>query len=267
MMHFYSSRKAQNPSSRYFLVIFFLLIFCNHPLFAARTLFLRDEIQRAEPGDYLVTAQFNAFTLMLIRDKTDSTLTIEEVTIPEGRFPKGHYSKWRDWFLDGAPGATSWVTYVIAPKQRQLLTFFSHTTGTYCSADSTNTFLCTLLGLRFFEIPESQRKRIGGGRSGAPVSIRPVWNPPIVFEGQKTTGVPFTAWRTLWPNDSTELAGKEVDIYLPEENTRYPAYFPYWLEIKGTFTKAKIRITDTGKGLHSTKPLPKIPQLSQQRGG
>lgn len=86
---------------------------------------------------------------------------------------------------------------------------------------------------------------------------RRYWAPKMVYEGEVVFDLKFEAWKTRWPRDCTEMSGKTITAYLPEEGQRkYPAYFPYWLEIQGMLGKAKVRIIDSGKGLRSPRPAP-----------
>lgn len=113
-----------------------------------------------------------------------------------------------------------------------------------------NNILSKLLNLNLKPIPYSQRKKIGG----RPTTASNLWQPPIVVDGRKIEGVAFDAWRTYWPKDGSDLSGKMIEVYVPEENDKYPAYFPYWLQVSGFIGKAKIRIIDSGTKLISPKP-------------
>lgn len=240
--------------ARLFLSLVFLL--CLQTINAQETLYLRDQLMRTHPGDYIVTAQDKNFTVMLIRDKNDQQLTIEEISIPEQRFPKGEVHSWRQWVNEGAPGNTSWVAYTVSPYQGKMHSFYSHSKGRYCEVNQNDHFLCTLLSLKFFKTPDAERKRVGATfRQGASQELRPFWHPKLVVEGKTIPNIPFTAWRTRWPSDQTELSGKQIDVYLPDEKSGYPAYFPYWLEVSGIVGRAKVRIIDSGSQLTSPKPL------------
>lgn len=238
-------------------LLFTLFFFST--LGASETLFLRDNLMRTNPGDFIVTAQNKNYTVLLIRDKTDKTLTVEEISIPEQRFPKGQFKVWREWINAGAPGHTAWVSYTVAPYDNKMTNYYSYTQGGFCDVDS-NHFLCTLLSLRFHKIPDAQRRRIGATfRHGASTEQRPFWHPRLIVDGENIPGATFTAWRTKWPQDGGDLAGKQIEVYLPDSNSPYPSYFPYWLEVSGMIGKAKVRIIDSGSSLQSPKPpIPRV---------
>jgi hypothetical protein len=81
-----------------------------------------------------------------------------------------------------------------------------------------------------------------------------IWQPPLCFDGQKVEGATFDVWRSYWPHDSSELAGRLIEIYLPQAGSSYIAHFPYWLEVQGWTGRAKVRVFDTGRGLKSPYP-------------
>lgn len=238
----------------------FALLFAVSSAGAAEEIFLRDNLMQAKPGDYLVTAQGRSYTLLLIRDKSAETLTIEEITVPSDGFPDD-YSSWRSWVADGAQGNTSWVAYEIAPRSGEMVEFFSYTQQGWCDVSESENFLGTLLNLRLQRMNPEQRRRVGPLPRSGESDKRPFWNPPLKVDGKVIEGVPFDAWRTRWPRDNSELSGKSIDVYLPRKGSKYPSYFPYWLQIGGGIAKAKVRIIDSGFGLQSPQELlPKRPR-------
>jgi hypothetical protein len=56
-------------------------------------------------------------------------------------------------------------------------------------------------------------------------------------------------------------SGKSIEVYVPHENNKYPSYFPYWLQISGLISNAKVRIIDSGTGMISPAP----PLLSNKK--
>lgn len=219
-----------------FKLICSLLLFANS---CFGGLYLKENFKKTEAGDYIISHQCNNYTLMAIREKGDTTLTIEEITVPEIRRPA---MGWKEWVEQGAPGNTCRVRFTLDVNTGQIL----QSTHTLSKSDS---FLPTLLNLRLEKVPAKDRKRIGGPSTPRLADRRPFWNPPLIFSGKRIEGVSFDAWRTLWPHDGTELSGQLIVAYVPEESSRYPAYFPYWLEVGGVLGKAKLRIVDSGKGL------------------
>lgn len=224
---------------------------------AEATTYLRDNLKRAKKGDFIVTNQSKAYTLLHIYDKTANTLTIEEVTVPTQRMPKGKYA-WRDWITEGAPNHTSWVMYEINLNTGEMQEYFSFTNNGWHSVPRANNFLSTLLNLRLSPVPPQALKRIGPKPKAGMTDQRRIWQPVMVVDGQTINNVTFQALRTRWPRDGGELSGRTIEVYVPKEDQLYPSYFPYWLQISGMLGQAKVRIIDSGGNLVSPKsPLPR----------
>lgn len=232
------------------LSLFFYFCIILSPLHSADTLFLRDNLKQAVPGDYLVISFNKTDTLLHIFAKNNNLLTIEEIAIPESvrrKFPYG----WKDWVLKGAPGNTSWTMYDIDVATGEMLHYYSFTKNGWFEIAESDNFLYKLLNLKLIKIPEKTRKRIGIRPSGN--DLRPLWQPPMIVDGQMIKGVPFDAWRTVWSKDGSELSGKTIEVYVPQDNQKYPAYFPYWLQVSGAIGKTKVRIIDSGTRFKSPK--------------
>jgi hypothetical protein len=236
-------------------ISFYSMIFCFfflcHSLQGQNVLYLRDNLKLANPGDYIVTAQGKAYTLLHIHDRIQDRLTIEEITVPMSKINSSHFS-WKEWVANHAPSNTSWIIYSIDLVSGQMVNNFSFTKNTWYKVTESDNFLSTLLNLRLIKVPPNERKKIGG-------STGRWWQPQMVVNGNKIMGVKFDAWRTRWPKDGSDLAGRTIEVYVPEENGNYPSYFPYWLQISGMIGKAKIRIIDSGS--HLISPKEGIPQL------
>jgi hypothetical protein len=230
----------------------YLFFFCLHffPLLG-NEFFLRDNLQKALPGDYIVTSSCKTETLFHIYAKNDHTLTIEEISVPESKRPKG--ISWKQWVVNQAPGNTNWVMYEINLHTGQMGRYYSFTKKNWFEIPEADNFLGKLLSLKFMSIDSKLRKRMGPKAPAGP-DQRPFWQPTMIVEGQKKQGVLFHAWQTRWPRDNSDLAGKIIEIYTPQDTNRYPSYFPYWLQINGVTGKAKIRIIDSGHQLESIRP-------------
>ncbi len=213
-------------------------------------LVLRDNLTKAHKDDFIVTAANKNLTLLHIYDLSEGLLTIEEITVAESKKIPQKYS-WEEWVAQGAPFHTSWMMMEIDLQTGQILRSYSFTKHCWMRTTDGNNFLSTLLNLRFMKIPEEKRKRIGRGPNR---TSRPLWQPQMVVNGQRINGVEFDAWKTQWPRDGSDLSDKLIEVYLPRESSRYPSYFPYWLEISGFVGHAKIRIIDSGHGMRSPQP-------------
>lgn len=239
-----------------FLSILFIWMTGAMAPLQAQELFLRDNLQRAQPGDFIVISSNKTQTLMHIYAKQNQVLTIEEIAVPESK--RSSDLGWKEWVRQGAPGNTSWVMFDIDLRTGQMLRYYSFTKKNWFEIPEADNLLSKLLNLKFFKIPDDVRKRVGPKPTSGP-DLRPLWQPRMMVEGKPIQGVPFDAWRTKWPRDGSDLSGKTIEVYLPRDSQRYPAYFPYWLQINGVIGKAKIRIIDSGSRLQS--PRPPLPSL------
>lgn len=241
--------------------LFILFCFCAvSTCFASETLFLKDNLQKANRGDFLVISSDKTETLMHIYDKQNGRVVIEEIAIPEST-RAGTSLSWKEWVKQNAPGNTSWVLYEIDLTSGQMVQYYSFTKRGWFEIPEADNILSKLLNLQFSKIPEKARKKVGPQPTSGP-DWRPLWQPRLVVDGHVIKGVAFDAWTAKWPRDGGDLAGKTIEVYLPQDNQRYPSYFPYWLQITGMVGKAKIRIIDSGSGLVS--PKPSLTSLSAQ---
>ncbi|MGZ6330936.1 MAG: hypothetical protein ACXWM7_08045 [Parachlamydiaceae bacterium] len=232
---------------------FFLSLTCVLPS-EEYVLFLRDNLRKAQKGDFIVTSQGKNYSVLYIYGKTSETLTIEEISIPTAKVPRQHFS-WSSWIETGAPGNSSHAAYTIDLATGKILKFYTFLRGQWYEMASKDAFLSTLLNLRFSFVQPGDRRRIGMARRSGTQDNRS-WNPRMIVNGQSVEGVRFDVWKTHWPKDGSELSGKMIEVYLPEEGYGYPSYFPYWLQISGLVGGAKVRIVDSGTGFNSSTLLP-----------
>ncbi|MCB1113746.1 MAG: hypothetical protein KDK62_03225 [Chlamydiia bacterium] len=204
---------------------------------------MKDNLKKTKAGDYIVAAQGKMLSILRVASHKDGKMLLDEISAPLSCQPPS----FRQWVIDGAPGHTSWVLYNIDLDTGAIEKAYSYTRGTYFQVSDAENFLGTLLTLRLEPIPDNRRKLIGPPPTGGP-DFRKVWQPKLVVDGTQVSGVKFSAWSTFWPCDHSELSGKSIVVYLPE-NANYPAYFPHWLEISGFIGKAKVRIIDSGEYL------------------
>lgn len=213
-----------------------ILLLLFFPLCAE--LSLKDNFRAAKPGDYVVAQFGRTDTLLRVVSLEGDKIRMEEVSAPSYlKFPS-----WQEWLEKGAEGSSSWVTFVINLNTGELKDYYSVSRGCFLQVAESENFLSTLLALQFDKIPREKMK-MGGTRR--------IWQPTLYFNSQPIEGVFFEAYKTKWPSDDSDLSGKNIVVYLPEKGSGYPDYFPYWLEISGGLTKAKVRIIDTGHDLSS----------------
>lgn len=242
-----------------YILAYFLCISLD--IQADQNLYLRDNLQRARPGDFIVVSANKTDTVMHIYDKQDHVLTIEEIAVPDVR-RRQQETNWKEWIQEGAPGHTSWVMYDIDTKTGEMMRYYSFSKNGWFDIPDADNFLSKLLNLKFSQIPLNERKRVGPRPISGP-EWRPIWQPRMIVNGKPISGVVFDAWKTQWPKDGSELSGKTIEVFLPRDNQAYPSYFPYWLQIIGAIGKAKIRIIDSGSQLSS--PKPSLRQLASPR--
>lgn len=250
-----------------FFITFLVLCSFASAAYAESRMKLKEKLSEAIPGSYLVIEQNKTYTFLHVFDKTDRTLVIEEVSIPAARFAQNGMN-WKEWFESGAPGHTSWMMSQINLQTGQFEETFSYTHQGWIDLSDSNPFLTTLLNLTFYEIPESQRRRIGRPPPHHKADTRPFWNPRLIVDNEIIAHSPFIAWKGRWPADGSDLSRKIIEIYLPypQQNLNCPTYFPYWLEVEGKIGSAKVRVIDSGMDAASPKGhLPRrAPQLIGQ---
>lgn len=249
---------------KFFFFFCLLLVSLFSQVRAEGLLHLKEKLKTAEPGSYFVTDQNKMFTFLFIHDRSDQTVVIEEVTIPAARYARKPMN-WKEWFEKGAPGHTSWIISQVSLETAQFEETFSFTHQGWIDMSDSSSFLTTLLNLHFRPVPDSQRRRVGGGASSR--GNRPFWNPRLTVNGRPIPHIPFTVWRTRWPSDETELSRKIITIYLPEDRNNpsipaYPTCFPYWFEVDGKIISAKVRVVDSGTNAKS--PKTKFPRRAPQ---
>lgn len=218
---------------------------------------LRENLSRARTGDFIVTSQNKVYTLLHIYGRQDDVLTIEEITVPASRL--GQNASWRQWLKLGAPQHTCWVLYNVQLSTGKILESYSVPQHVWLNVPPEGQFLPTLLNLNLYPVPENERQRVGRAPDPGYPDRRPIWQPKMMVDGQPISGVAFSAWQTRWPNDNSPLSGKWIEIFVPEENDKYPSYFPYWLQVKGiSGSRVTIYIIDSGSNLASpAAPIPK----------
>jgi len=232
----------------YLFVFSFFLLLSN--ALSAQSLQLLQNFQRAKPGDYLVTARNKNYTIILVSSQKDRKLVVEEITAPLNKIPK-NIESWRQWIESGAYGHTGWIRYELDLNNGQMVSLYSFTHQRWLDTSSADNWLSTLLNLNFQQIPDRERKKTGAASPKKPT----FWNPTMVVNGEIIPGVFFEAYRAKWPKDNSELSGKLIEIYLPQDSQLYPSYFPFWLQISGIVGKAKLRMIDTGSNLRSPKSI------------
>jgi len=231
--------------------IYIIFLFLAVHFHVGAELLLKDNLKKAEPGDFLVTAQNKNYTVLLIRSKDADYLSVEEITVPSSKISNSPSFSWRKWVGQGAPGNSCWLLYYIHLPTGAIQQTYSFSRRELVVVPQSQNFLSTLLNLHLNLIPEKERKKVGPPPPSDSLDRRAFWQPKLISEGKVVPGVTFDGWRTHWPKDGSELSDRTIEIFLPRDSTKYPSYFPYWLQINGMLGKAKVRIVDSGKNLYS----------------
>jgi hypothetical protein len=248
----------------------FLIFFLTLPSitgFAGEEMFLKDNFLRAKPGDYIVTMYNKSFTILHIYSKNENYIVIEELTVPSHKFPKGKPLSWSHWLKEGGEHHTSWVMYDVDLSNAKIREFYSFSRSSWLEVEESDSIFTTLLSLPFELIPKKYRRKQGPPPPPGDLDRRSIWNPRMTVEGRTIKDVYFEAWKTTWPKDGSELAGKIIEIFLPEDRTIYPAYYPFWLQVRDALGTAKVRVVDSGTKLVSPKhSIPRRPPEIVKQG-
>ena len=207
-----------------------------------------DRFKEAQVGDYIVTAQDNSYSLLLIRSITNQLL-LEEISVPEKQIDLKRVD-WRKWILSKAPGHTSWILYTIDLNTGRLIDCFSFSKKERIHLENQEQFLAQLFQLELEVTPDKERKRIGH-KSASEIDQRKMWSPPLIHEGKKCKQPTFSVMHTTWPADTSSLSGCRIELYFDALRTSFP--FPYWIEVKSPHYAYKVRVIDSGH--HLSSPL------------
>jgi len=234
--------------------IFFL--FFSFLAFQVFALDFSQFLKESQAGDFVVIAQGKNYTLMHVYDRLENEVTFEEITAPCSFFSVPVIS-WRAWVRDRAPGHTAWVLYKVDLKTGKISSFYSLDKQCFLQIQEAENILSTLMKLPLYPLSEKERKKVGPPPDTGTPDRRSFWQPKLIVEGKLLPQAKFHAFRTRWPEDTSELSGKPIDLYFPDPDPRYPSYFPYWIQVYGIVGKASLRVVDSGSAFVS--PAPPIP--------
>lgn len=233
------------------MIVFFVYI--GAAAYAAPTT-LKTRLQSGAVGDYVVTAQDKSFSMLRIREKTESRLVLEEITAPESRLDLNNLS-WTKWLEQRAPGHSAWLLYEIDLNTGKLLECFSVSQRSWISVEEP--ILPKMLNLPLSQVDNEKRRRIGPQPQKSEEDTRALWIPPVTFEGAKLNKPSLEVLETRWPDDASELAGCHLELYF------LPGFaLPFWIETSNGHFTLKMRSVACGKASHSPikMPMPHRPQ-------
>ena len=235
-----------------------LLIFLCFTVLNAESLPFLDRLQQAKSGDYIVLEANNIVTLLAIRSINQKTLILEEISVPS-RILQHKPVSWAAWVRGNAPGHTSWSMVEIDLKEQQILECYSFSRSAWIALSRQESLLATLLSLPLTPVQSQERRKIGPPPQEGETDRRAPWNPPLVYNGQKLESVLFDVYKTLWPQDGSELSGKTVSLYF-DQASRSP--LPYWIQVDTAHASASVRAIDSGKNL--TSPFRTLPRRTPE---
>lgn len=234
---------------------FFLLLALSFSLSGFK---LKETLALAQEGEYYVTQQGKTLSLLLVREVSSPRVILEEITIPASQFQKENVS-FREWLSKEAPGHTLWTISQLNLESGIFEECYSYDQRSWIDIRGAEQFLSTLLNLEFHPVKIEERKKIGFPPKYGVADMRHFWNPPIIFEGSKTS-TDCEAYYTRWPNDHSELARRKIEIYLPSKDSLIPTAMPHWVEVDAKVTQMQFRVVDCGYNLRSPKhDLPQRP--------
>ena len=206
---------------------------------------LRERIESAKPGDYIVTEANKMITVLCIREINNQTVLFEEISAPVQNLKK-RPSCWAEWIKKKAPGHTSWSMVEIDLASSELLECYSFTKSAWLHLSQKESLFSTLLDLPMKKVTDGERRKIGPPPMDGEPDFRKIWNPPLVFLGEKIQGASFDVYETVWPEDGSELSGEQVSLYF-DQGHRFP--LPFWIQVDTSHATAALRTIDSGNSL------------------
>jgi hypothetical protein len=196
-----------------FKAFFSILVFFLFPL---QGFSLRESLEKAHTGDFIVYEASRLYTFIRVRAKKDHFIVFDEIVISTDCL-KSLQKSFPEWFKEGALNHASWMIYEVDLKKAQILKSYSRTKQTSEEAKD-GCFLSKLLQL-------SCEAKEGS------------WSPPLPpnFEG------PSKQWAGLWPHDGSLLSEASVTCF----TASLP--FPYWIEIKKDKKRFLMRAVANGQ--------------------
>jgi hypothetical protein len=203
---------------------------------------LRDRLEKATSGDFIVFEANKTITLLAIRSISEHSMILEEISAPA---MKKKPNSWAEWIQAKAPGHTSWSMIEIDLQNKQVLECYSFSRSAWLSQSPQDSFLATLLHLPVTPIAPHNLRRIGSPPPDG-VDHRQIWKPPLFINGEQIENATFQAFEAVWPQDNSELAGKTVSLYFDRE-VKSP--LPCWIQVDTGNITASLRAIDSGHKL------------------
>jgi hypothetical protein len=235
-----------------FAVLFFSFAFASiNPM--------RERLQGAKNGDYIVTEMNKMVSLLVVRSLSPQSLILEEISAPTSSL-NPRPTSWSEWVKNRAPGHTSWSMMEFDLVNQQLTECYSFSRATWIQLTERENILSTLLKLPFTPVPLAHQRRIGPPPLSGETDHRKIWKPPFILERTLLQDHEFDVYSSVWPRDGTELGGTNIFLYFDHARL---SPFPVWLQIETGHAGVPLQVIDAGKGLPEIyRTLPRrVPQF------
>lgn len=241
---------------RFFITLISILILLTSKAFPIS---LKEKMDRAQPGDYIVLQQDKNFAVLFLRSIEQNSVQLEEISTAQN--PRAQNMTWKEWVHNGAPGASGWLIYEIDTQNFRVAECYAPSQRQWVFIDASAQFLPQLLGLNLRKIPLHERRKIGPGPKDGESDNRKIWNPKIFCEGALSKSNSASAFHSEWPKDGSRLAGCTVELYFDDARPSFP--FPIWFEVSNGHYTFKMQAADSGSGMISAfkEPMPHRPPL------
>jgi hypothetical protein len=220
---------------------------CCLPL-ALQAFSIKDKLKSAHEGDFIVTHQNNIYSILLVRNISDHSIRLEEISVPQNEMNLLETS-WRTWLEAKSPGHSSWTTYEIDFAQEALTDSYSFSQKQWLYLDDSDYLFAKLMSLPLKKVPVQERRRIGPAPQQGEPDRRQLWNPPMVLDGKKIKNATYEVYKGKWPKDDSTLSECSIILYFDTTNPTFP--FPYWLEVTNGHYTFKLKTLDSGTDLKS----------------
>jgi hypothetical protein len=221
----------------FFLIILFI------PFFVFGNTF-KDKLQNAKVGSYIITYQNKTYSLLVVDKVSANQITISEINFIKSKFKE--IKSWKKWLDNGAQGNQSYISYTIDLEKNKIIDCYSHLRKAKLSINNDALPLSKLLTMPLTRIKNEDRRKIGPSPRFGEMDTRKIWSPPMIINGEKIKNANFDAFETFFPEDNSELSGKNIHLYFDKEN-KFP--FPFWIQINTDHLKVVLQVIDSGNDL------------------
>jgi hypothetical protein len=220
--------------------ILFCLFFVATTLVAtepAKPIHIAKEFDHLQEGSRILYELPQSIVSIHVSKKTSTELVLDVASATKDILSRENLSSWLEWSELDTPAASIKERIIIELPEGRII---------QKPKNPSYFWLTTLFSLDGTNIPSYERKKAGPTPMPGERDNRPVWQPRIIVGGKRIE-TNSSAYRIVWPDDSSFLAKREIILYFPLSPEAVKA-FPYWIESPSS--SYKIFVVD------SKKPLP-----------